>query len=167
MNRLDYRCDALISPCGLYRYWLSREWDADLPRACWVLLNPSTADAVEDDPTIRRCVSFARGWGCGSIVVVNLFALRATDPRQLKQAIDPVGPENDGTIFHQAYGRMIVAGWGAHGGLHGRDRKVMELLKGAHQRPMCLGTTKDGSPRHPLYVASATNLQPFGREPVQ
>src|SRR5262245_19133112 len=99
MGDLFQTKEALISPCGLYRYWLTRTWDNSLRRVCWVMLNPSTADAEQDDPTIRRCVGFARSWGAGGIIVVNLFAFRASDPKALLRAADPVGPDNDGHIL--------------------------------------------------------------------
>ncbi len=157
---LDYRCDALVSECGRYRYWLSREWDNDLPVACWIMLNPSTADATKDDPTIRRCVSFARSWSCGGIVVVNLFALRATDPKELRKATDPVGPHNDEHLKHSAGSTgPVVAAWGAHGAFKCRDRQVVRLLEG--KALQCLGYTMKGHPRHPLYLADATALERF------
>lgn len=84
-----------ISECGTYRYWLCREWSPGLDSLVWLMLNPSTADATQDDPTIRRCMGFARRWGYGGITVVNLYAYRATNPRDLLTAADPVGPEND------------------------------------------------------------------------
>src|SRR5712664_2208515 len=83
-----------FSCCGLYRYWLRRHWDAELPPVCFVMLNPSTADAERDDPTIRRCCGFSRRWGYGGIVVVNLYAFRTSDPCCLRNAVHPVGPEN-------------------------------------------------------------------------
>lgn len=91
MASLFVESDARLSPCGLYRYTLTRTWDATKPRACWIGLNPSTADASEDDPTIRRMCGFADAWKCGGIIVVNLFALRATDPKELRRVKDPVG----------------------------------------------------------------------------
>lgn len=86
---------AIISPCGQYRYRLERAWDRSFPAAVFVCLNPSIADATLDDPTLRKCVGFARRWGCGHLVLVNLFALRATDPREMKRHPSPVGPDND------------------------------------------------------------------------
>lgn len=149
--------DATLSPCGLYRYTLTRTWgDPDGPLAAWVMLNPSTANAREDDPTIRRCVGFSQRWGYDRLVVVNLFALRSTDPKALRNAADPVGPENDHHIVEQTDGaRAVFAAWGVHGAHAGRDRAVMALL--VRHDVFCLGTTRDGHPRHPLYVAG---LQP-------
>ena len=154
------RSDALISQCGRYRYWLTRTWDADKPPVCWVMLNPSTADASADDPTIRRCMAFARAWGAGGIVVVNLFALRATDPRELRaQPFNVIGPDNDWHILASTEGRRVIAAWGAHGGQSARDRRVMRLLEG--RDVVCLGVTKDGFPRHPLYVRRDMKPVPF------
>src|SRR3989449_11540410 len=107
------RTDACFSRCGTYRYALWRRWAAG-PQVLFVMLNPSTADAQRDDPTIRRCIGFARRWGCGGIEVVNLFALRATDPRRLRYTRDPVGPENVAHLARAA-GRasLVGAAWGA------------------------------------------------------
>jgi hypothetical protein len=107
--------DAVISECGTYRYLLRRTWDAKLPRALIVMLNPSTADAEIDDATIRSCIRLCKALGYGSFEVVNLFALRATDPDELAKAADPVGPGNDSSI-ERAIGRcdIAVCAWGAH-----------------------------------------------------
>lgn len=138
-----------------YRYLLWREWDARRPRCCFVLLNPSTADQASDDPTIRRCVGFARRWGFGAVDVVNLFALRATNPVELHRAAAPVGPENDRWIA-RAHRRaaLTVAAWGAHGALLGRGARVGRLLAGAG-RLRRFASTKGGQPRHPLYLTAA------------
>lgn len=123
-------------------------------------LNPSTADAARDDPTIRRCIGLARRWGFGGITVVNLFAFRATKPADLKTAFDPVGPRNDSTIRKVIHGVPVIAAWGTHGGFGGRDRAVLKLLCG-HPRVFTMGLTKQGHPRHPLYVRYDTLLIPF------
>lgn len=158
------RSTARTSPCGRYRYSLTRQWGADpARRAVWIMLNPSTADATVDDPTVRRCLGFSRAWGCDSLEVVNLFALRATDPRELRTAVDPVGPENDGALRDAVdRGDLVVAAWGAHGVLHGRAAAVRAVF-GPEVR--CLGVTKAGMPRHPLYVRSGTPLTAFGGRP--
>jgi hypothetical protein len=127
------------------------------------MLNPSTADAEQDDPTIRRCIGFAKAWGFGGIAVRNIFALRATDPRELYKSDDPVGPGNDEAICDLAgLCPLIVAAWGVHGGLRNRGRQVCELLAGAGAEVVCLGVTKDGHPKHPLYVAADAERMPFG-----
>lgn len=144
--------DATLSPCGLYRYTLARRW-ASGPHVLWVMLNPSTADALDDGPTIRKCVGFARRWSYGGIVVVNLFAYRSTDPAGLHIADDPVGPENDRHIVEQAkHAQAIVAGWGAKDStaVTARASRVMELLSGRQVHALRL--TKKGRPEHPLYV---------------
>lgn len=149
---------AVISECGAYRYRLTRG-PFDSRTLCFVMLNPSTADAETDDPTIRRCIAFAAREGCPSITVVNAYALRATDPRELRRHRDPVGPENhihlDG-IAH-AYDRIVVA-WGARIDDQ-REREVEAILRRGGARLLCLGKTKDGYPRHPLYVRGDQPLE--------
>ncbi len=139
-----------------YRYELSRDW-GEGPAACWVMLNPSTADADVDDPTIRRCINTSRALGYGSMLAVNIFALRSTDPKRLYRARDPVGPENDEAIVDAA-GRceVVIGAWGRHGALHDRGARVLELLEGIELR--VLSMNKDGSPRHPLYTPRCTEL---------
>jgi hypothetical protein len=154
--------DALISECGLYRYRLSRTWGDERP-ACFIMLNPSTADATQDDPTIRRCIGFARAWGCGGIVVVNLFALRATDPRELYKHESPIGPENDSHIRAAVIEcDPVVCAWGVCGTFRRRDEEVAALIRSSGLPwGKCLGVTRDGHPRHPLYVAGGTPLIDF------
>ncbi len=155
--------DAMVSSCGRYRYSLSRCWDDSLPRVCWIALNPSTADASADDPTIRRCMDFSRRWGAGGIYVVNLFALRATDPRQLRLPGDPIGPDNDAYLKDAARAGFLcfVAAWGSSPIAAARVAPVLAIFRSAGQSLQCLGQTKDGSPRHPLYVRADTALVPF------
>jgi hypothetical protein len=153
------KADALMSPCGAYRYWLTRTWDATRPSVCFIMLNPSTADAARDDPTIRRCVGFGERWGCGGVHVVNLFALRATDPKALRAHADPVGPENDEWIRRGVRGRAVVAAWGASPLAARRARDVLKLTDTAGV--WCLGVTRDGHPRHPLYVPNDAPLVPI------
>jgi hypothetical protein len=149
---------ACFSDCGNYRYSLTREWDNSLPTACFCMLNPSTADQHADDPTIRRCISFAKTWGCGALEVVNLFAYRSTDPTGLRAIADPVGEENDRYIMQAAKrASVVVAAWGVHGAYKGRDVDVLPLLGDVQ----CLGVTKEGFPKHPLYVRADTNLRRF------
>lgn len=156
MNRVHR--SACISDCGRYRYWLRRSWRTGSGVVCFVMLNPSTADAEIDDPTIRRCVSFAQAWGYSALSVRNLFALRATDPRELLKAEDPVGPLGDVELGVAKTADRVVVAWGAKVPFD-RDRKALALLEGA---PLwCLGTTKHGHPRHPLYVAGSQPLVPL------
>lgn len=159
---------AVVSGCGVYRYWLGRRW-ADLTAtqpvrvATFVMLNPSTADATADDPTIRRCIGFARRLGCGGLNVVNLFAYRSPSPLALKQFRgDPVGPDNN--LYLQAALLVVgpvIAAWGVHGLFRGRDRDVKAMYAEASVYLHCLGKTKDGHPKHPLYLPADAELEPL------
>lgn len=149
------RRHAEISDCGLYRYMLRRVWDPELGLVHWIMLNPSTADASFDDPTIRRCMAFARAWGYGGIYVSNLFAYRTTDPSLLPLLNEAcVGPDNDKWIELGVCWPLIVCAWGANPRAAVRAKHVVKMLRDAGADPRCLGTTKDGHPRHPLYVKS-------------
>lgn len=145
---------AVISTCGQYRYKLTRLGDlmSPLGPAVFVMLNPSTADADLDDPTIRRCRSFAQTWGCNGLVVVNLYGLRSTNPAGLWSHPDPVGPENDQHLAGLPNNAgVVVCAWGANA----RDDRVaasVTVLRASGHRLLCLGITKNGAPRHPLYV---------------
>ena len=160
-NSLYREKSAVISECGVYRYRLTRFWEEEKPGALWIMLNPSTADAKEDDATIRLCARYSQSWGCGSLWVVNLFALRATNPAELLTAADPVGPDNDTHIRdalqrHQGRGDIIIAAWGAQAirrELRPRRDQVIEMLPLADLD--CLGVTASGEPRHPLYCSAA------------
>lgn len=149
---------AAFSRCGTYRYALWRRWDDARPDALFVALNPSTADHRQDDPTIRRCIGFARDWGYGGLIVANLFAFRTPLPAVLRQAPAPVGPRNDRWLERLAgEAGLVVAAWGAHGELADRAAAVAPRLGVCH----CLGLTAGGAPRHPLYVRKDTPLLPF------
>ena len=155
---------ATMSKCGRYRYELSRFWSHAEP-LLWIMLNPSTANDVDDDPTIRRCIRFAQREGAGGIIVCNLFALRSTDPAALAKDEDPVGPDNDSSILHGASrAEKIVCAWGVHGTLGNRNLEVMRLLDKDGHKPFCLGFTKERHPRHPLYVKRNAALLPFSVE---
>jgi len=143
---------AVLSDCGTYRYLLTRRW-SEGPLLGWVMLNPSRADALVDDPTIRRCVGFARRWGFAGIVVRNLYALRATDPRELLHHPDPVGPDNHTHLDAAAGDALTVCAWGARGGTRGGDVAAQLDERGAHL--VCLGLTLGAQPRHPLRLAAA------------
>ena len=144
----NMKTDARLSPCRKYRYALWRTWDDSKPYAMFIGLNPSTADETGDDPTIRRCIGFAKDWGYGGLCVVNLFAYRATLPADLKVAPDPVGPPNDKWIRKSASrAGIIVAAWGNDGCFLGRSSRVKEILPNV----MCLKLNKTGEPAHPLY----------------
>ena len=137
-----------FSRCGRYRYWLRRHWNPGRLQCAFIGLNPSTADARIDDPTLRRCIGFAKQWGYGSLLLVNLFAWRATDPRDLLDAPDPVGPQTNEWLRRATQeSGVVVAAWGNGGKLADRAYDVATQLRPLH----CLGTTSLGMPRHPLY----------------
>lgn len=152
---------ATFSDCGTYRYTLMRVWDATLPVVVFLLLNPSTADALSNDPTVERCQRRARKLGFGGMVVVNLFAYRSTNPEGLYRAEDPVGPDNDRAILHAvASAGMVICGWGRHGQHAGRGKAVECLLRNAGIKLHYLQLNADGSPGHPLYL-------PYGLRPQE
>lgn len=157
---------AIFSQDRKYRYRLWRSWSAaeSVAVASFCLLNPSIADEVELDPTLRRCAAFAKSWGCCGMQIVNLFALVSTDPKGLLANSDPVGPGNDDAILHVAKeslrtGGPFVVGWGANPLAAPRGRRIYEMLKGGGVVTQCLGTTKSGMPRHPLYLRKDTQLE--------
>ena len=148
---------ATFSADRVHRYLLTRTWDASLPSVNFLMLNPSTADAFQLDPTNRRCVGFAQRWGYGSIVTTNIFAFRSTNPAGLRTAADAIGPENDDTILSAAKSAdLVIAAWGTHGELQGRGTAVREMLGEADVALQALRVTKAGHPGHPLYVAGDT-----------
>jgi hypothetical protein len=153
------RSGAHFSRCRTWRYALWREWDASRPRVMLVGLNPSTADAKRDDPTIRRCIGFARDWGFGGVWVLNLFAFRATEPADLKAADDPVGARNDQWLRRVARrcGR-IVACWGNHGAFLGRSARVRAMLG---DRLEVIRLNASGEPAHPLYLPKTLKPSPW------
>ncbi len=164
---------AEFSQCRRYRYTLLIVWDDALPLMQVIGLNPSTADEVVDDPTVRRCKGFARREGCGGLMMTNLFAFRATDPDVMKAQVLPIGelisqkPNctmgildqiNDQHLTHAASGcRIVVAAWGIHGVHLGRAEQVKDLIPGMK----CFGLTREGHPKHPLYLAKITPLIPY------
>lgn len=161
MSEMQER-DAVISDCGQYRYLLRRTWDYAKPRALFVMLNPSTADAQIDDATIRSCIRLCSGMGYGSFEVVNLFAWRATDPKELDRCREPIGDRNDG-IIESAVGRcdIVICAWGAAKIARTRARWVCETIRSMRPAIFCLGKTKDGAPKHPLYIKSGTALEVY------
>lgn len=156
---------ATFSPCGGYRYDLVRRWSPG-PSVCWVMLNPSTATETTNDPTIRRCINFSKSWGAGGLVVVNLYALRSTEPRGLLGGLPPTDPANALAILrHVREADMVVAAWGATWETLGLSRYHVEAWAAEAGREVwCLGKTKGGHPRHPLYVHRAKVLEPFVAE---
>jgi hypothetical protein len=161
----DAQSSALYSECEAYRYALTRVWSAKGRRVLFLMLNPSKATEVQNDPTVERCERRARALGYGGMRVVNIFAFRATDPRDLKAAADPAGPENARAIRDGvAWADQVIAAWGAHGAHLGRGAAVAALLQGDAGRVFHLGLSKAGHPRHPLYIAYARRPEPWAAE---
>ncbi|KMW58688.1 hypothetical protein AIOL_003667 [Candidatus Rhodobacter oscarellae] len=147
---------AEYSDCERYRYSLTRTWDHPGRGVAFVMLNPSTASELRNDPTVERCERRARAMGFGAFRVVNLFAWRATDPKDLRAAAEPVGEGNDAALLASAgWAQQIICGWGTHGAHRQRGAQVEALLRGTGQELFALGLTKEGHPRHPLYVGYA------------
>lgn len=161
---------ACMSACGHFRYRLERRW-GDGPALLFIMLNPSTADASVDDPTIRRCRHFTLAHRFDALEVVNLFAFRATEPVDLSRAGYPTGQAND---FHMsaaidAAGAVCVA-WGAHGGLPSVEKRVQEVMPMLFKhgvQPQCLQITRGGHPSHPLMLRNDCRLRPFTLEAIQ
>jgi len=152
--------EAILSKNRLYRYVLSRQWDLNKGTCLFIGLNPSTADENEDDPTLRRCVNFAKEWGYGKYVMLNLFAYRSTDPSELKRQAKPIGYKNNFHIKEQCNkAELIVIAWGNHGSLLERDKQVLKLLK--NYPIYCFKVTKQGQPAHPLYQPKTAKLIEF------
>lgn len=157
---------AVISDCETFRYALMRVWDMDLPLLIFVMLNPSTATARLDDPTIRRCMGFARRDGYGGIIVVNLFAFRSPSPEVMKAAADPIGPLNTRILQHAfeyavTQNADVIAGWGVHGDFKDQDYAVVQQAEITGVIAKCLGKSKGGHPRHPLYLKGDQPVLPL------
>ena len=149
---------AFLSEDRRYRYALWRTLGAGSNYVMFIGLNPSTADETNDDPTIRRCINFAKDWGYDALCMCNLFAFRATLPKDMIAARDPVGPMNDGVIrFLSANASMVVAAWGVYGRHINRDNDVMNLIENAHY----LKLNSDGTPSHPLYLPKISTPIPY------
>lgn len=156
----DAASEAVYSACDRYRYRLTRIWDPAGPRALFVMLNPSTATEMQNDPTVERCERRARALGFGAFRVTNIFAFRATDPRVMRAEADPVGSQNDSAILDSAaWADRIICAWGTHGAHLGRGPQVAHLLRVRGMPLFHLGLTAAGHPTHPLYVA-------YARQPV-
>lgn len=144
---------AVFSPCRRWRYLLWRRWDPARPVANFLMLNPSTADEVQLDPSCTRARRYAERWGFGALIVTNLFGWRATDPEEMKAARDPVGRGNDRAILRAARdSALVVCAWGNHGAHLGRSDAVRHLLDRAGIAPRVLRMTGSGEPAHPLYL---------------
>lgn len=160
-DKADVSRSALFSDCERYRYlWTRSVPGGDSRRVCnFLMLNPSTADCDKDDRTTARCAGFAERFGCGLLVVSNVFAFRATKPADMKAQADPVGPLNDGVILAAAKSaEVVVAAWGSHGEFRGRASEVYGMLSRAGVLVHALRLTASGQPGHPLYVPGDTRL---------
>ena len=152
----DAPSTAVYSPCESYRYTLTRTWDPAGRKVLFVMLNPSTATEVQNDPTVERCERRARALGFGAFRVCNIFAYRATDPKVMRAQADPVGPGNDQAIAESAlWADAVVCAWGTHGAHLNRGAQVEALLRATGKPLSHLGLSKDGHPKHPLYIGYA------------
>ncbi len=153
---------AIYSRCETYRYSLTRIWSAEGPKITFVMLNPSTADELRNDPTIERCERRSRAMGYGAMRIVNLFAYRATQPAVLKAASDPVGPQNNAVLQEAAnWADMVLCAWGVHGAHMDQAENVGRELRQAGHDLYHLGLTKAGHPRHPLYISYTVEPMPW------
>lgn len=155
---------AVFSPCERYRYSLLREWDDTKPRVVFIMLNPSTADAERNDPTVAKCIRYAKGWGYGCLEVLNLFAYRSTDPKELYKVENPEGlPENNERIIAAMESEaLIVCAWGKHGNLNDRGLRVKIMALQRSRYLHCLALNEDGTPSHPLYLLKTLEPIRFG-----
>ena len=152
---------AFYSDCERYRYALTRIWEPKGQRALFIMLNPSTATEVQNDPTVERCERRARALGFGAFRVCNIFAWRDTDPRAMRAAAEPVGPENDAAIVTACdWADRIICAWGTHGAHLERGAAVTRLLRSAGLPLWHLGLSKAGHPKHPLYIS-------YSKQPVE
>jgi len=153
---------AVYSDCERYRYALTRVWNPSGVKVLFVMLNPSTATERQNDPTVERCERRARALGFGAFQVCNIFAWRATDPRDMRGADDPVGPENDRAILDGCdWADSVICAWGTHGAHLGRGGVVAALMQATGRELLHLGLTKAGHPRHPLYIGYAVQPVPW------
>ena len=153
----DAASTAVYSPCEHYRYQLTRIWNPSGKRALFIMLNPSTATEVQNDPTVERCERRARTLGFGAFRVTNIFAWRDTDPKAMRAAADPIGPANDSAIVDGCtWADTIIAAWGTHGAHLDRGAQVSALLAQMGRAVHHLGLTKDGHPKHPVSYTHLT-----------
>ena len=145
---------AILSKCYKYRYQLWRIWDRSKPRVMFIMLNPSTADANIDDPTIRRCIGFAKSWGYGGLYVGNLFAFRATKPTELLSVSDPTGELNlQNIILMMAECEMVIFAWGNESIIKKfKANKILKMSKSMYRDNYYIELAKGGTPKHPLYL---------------
>ena len=148
----------IFSKNRIYRYTLVRHLSNSKKTVFFLCLNPSTADEVNNDPTVTRCIGYARDWGFGKLLLGNIFAIRSTDPNLLYNVDNPIGYENDKWIKNMAkYSDLIIGAWGNHGKLNSRSSQILNLISNIH----CLKKTKLGEPSHPLYLSKKLKPIPF------
>lgn len=153
---------AEFSPCRRWRYTLWRIWDPSRPYCAFIGLNPSTATETVNDPTVSRCINYARDWKYGGMYMLNLFAWRATDPADMKASEEPIGAENDDAILKTAKGAgLVICAWGNHGAYRDRSKHVRRTLHDAGITAHCLTTTGSGEPGHPLYLRADSKPTPL------
>ena len=155
---------AEFSDCRTYRYVLWRQWDWQgyANQVMFIGLNPSTADETEDDPTIRRCIGFAKSWGYGGLLVMNAFAFRSTDPREMKRAADPIGPANNEAFgYRRTQVGLFIAAWGANCS----EEREQQVCRAIGSPIHCLGRTHSGRPKHPLYLPGNATPELFWSPP--
>ncbi len=158
---------ATYSDCERYRYALTRVWDLSAPKVLFVMLNPSKATEVQNDPTVERCERRARVLGFGGFRVVNIFGLRETQPQLMRQAADPVGADNDAQLLAGCdWADQIICGWGTHGEHLDRGPEVAKMLLDRGHQLYHLGLSKAGHPKHPLYIAYATQPMMWSGAPT-
>ncbi len=158
----DAPSTAVYSDCERYRYSLTRVWESGGKRVLFVMLNPSTATEVQNDPTVERCERRARALGFGAFRVTNIFAWRDTDPKLMRAAADPVGPENDAAILEgAAWADTVICAWGTHGAHLERGAAVEAMLRRTGKALFTLGLTKAGHPKHPLYIGYDKQPEPW------
>jgi len=160
----DETREAVFSPCRRWRYHLKQVWDETQPNLIWMMLNPSTADETQNDPTVERCEQRARQWGFGGVEVYNIFAFRATDPNDMKAQADPVGPDNDKWVAkfaHHSQHTLAIIGWGEHGKHRGRGQDVLKIIAAHDGQVQALKVNKSGHPKHPLYIGYKQKASPF------
>lgn len=151
---------AVYSDCEKFRYSLTRCWDQNDAKVLFVMLNPSRATEVQNDPTVERCERRARALGFGAFQVTNIFAWRETNPKLMRQAVDPIGPDNDAALLEGAgWADSVIAAWGTHGAHLGRGQAVEALLRQQRAPLFHLGLSKAGHPKHPLYI-------PYSQQPI-
>ncbi len=159
----DAASTATYSDCERYRYDLTRVWDGERRKIAFVMLNPSTATEVQNDPTVERCERRARALGYGAFRVCNIFAWRDTDPFAMRKAPEPIGPSNDAAITQACHwADTVVCAWGTHGAHLGRGPQVETLMRASGKPLFHLGLSKAGHPKHPLYIAYAQQPEPWG-----